>query len=117
VILALVDDLMVGSRIEEAAKALGMRAEAVSSPDEARQRLKSIAVDGVVVDLAMPRLNLDDLVRKAREAGAWLIAFYPHVSVELRRTAEAAGVEHVYPRSRFLRDLPKLLLERLEKKA
>ena len=64
----------------------------------------------------MPRLDLDNLVREARQTGAWLIAFYPHVNVELRRAGERAGVERVYPRSRFLRDLPNLLLERLEKR-
>jgi len=115
-ILAVVDDLMVGVRIEEAAKAIGTRAEAVSSYEEAGRTLRSAVVDGLVVDLAVAELDLDDLVREARGAGAWLIAFYPHVNVELRRAAKRAGVERVYPRSRFLRDLPKLLLERLEKK-
>jgi len=107
---------MIGLRIEEAAKAIGSRAEAVNSWEEAGPRLRSEAVQGVVVDLAMWRLALDDLVREVAEAGAWLIAFYPHVNVELRRAAERAGVERVYPRSRFLRDLPDLLLERLESK-
>ena len=115
-ILAVVDDLMVGLRIEEAARAISRNAEAVASGGEARQRLRSSTVEGLVVDLATPQLNLDDLVREASGAGAWLIAFYPHVNVELRRAAERAGVERVYPRSRFLRDLPNLLLERLEKR-
>ena len=115
-ILALVDDLIVGVRIEEAAKAIGTRAEAVSSYEEAGRRLRAAVVEGLVVDLAMPELDLDGLVREAREARAWLIGFYPHVNVELRRTAERAGFQRVYPRSRFLRDLPKLLLKRLDKK-
>jgi len=115
-IVAVVDDLMVGVRIEEAAKAIGTRAEAVSSYEEAGRRLRSTVVDGLVVDVAVAELDLDDLVREARRARAWLIAFYPHVNVELRRAAKRAGVERVYPRSRFLRDLPKLLLEGLEKK-
>src|SRR5437016_3263230 len=84
---------MIGLRIEEAAKAIGRTAEAVSSGDEARQRLRSSAVEGLVVDLGMPRLDLDNLVREARQTGAWLIAFYPHVNVELRRAGERAGVE------------------------
>ena len=115
-ILAVVDDLMVGVRIEEAAKAIGRTAEEVPSWQEAGRRLRSGAVEGLVVDLAISGLDLDELVREAREARAWLIAFHPHVNVELRRAAERAGIEHVYPRSRFLRDLPKILLERLDKK-
>jgi hypothetical protein len=116
VILAVVDDLMIGLRIEEAAKAIGSRAESVNSWEEAGLRLRSEGVHGVVVDLAMTGLALDDLFREVTDAGAWLIAFYPHVNVELRRAAERAGVERLYPRSRFLRDLPNLLLERLDKK-
>jgi hypothetical protein len=115
VILTVVDDLMIGLRIEEAAKAIGSRAESVNSWEEAGLRLRSEGVQGVVVDLAMTGLALDDL-REVTDAGVWLIAFYPHVNVELRRAAERAGVERVYPRSRFLRDLPNLLLERLENK-
>ncbi len=107
---------MVGLRIEEAAKAVGTRVETASSGNEARQRLRSSAVEGLIVDLALSGLALEDLVRGASEADAWLIAFYPHVQVDLRRKAETAGVNRVYPRSRFLRDLPNLLLERLEKK-
>jgi len=117
VILALVDDLMVGLRIEDAAKAVGKIGETVSTGEDADQSLRSGAVEGLVVDLAMTQLDLDDLVRAAGEAGAWSIAFYPHVQIELRRKAEMAGVDRTYPRSRFLRDLPKLLLERLDKKA
>lgn len=115
-ILAIVDDLMTGVRIEEAAKAIGSRVEAVNAWEEAGARLRSGGVEGMVVDLAMDGLALDNLVGEARYAGAWLIGFYPHVNVELRRAAQRAGVDRVYPRSRFMRDLPNLLLERLEKK-
>jgi hypothetical protein len=78
--------------------------------------MKTEEVEGVVVDLAMTGRDVADIASRARRAGAWLIAFYPHVNIELRRSAQSAGI-HAYPRSRFLRDLPKLLLERLEKKA
>jgi hypothetical protein len=116
VILALVDDLMVGVRIEEAAKAIGSQAEVVSTIDEAKRRLQSQVVEGLVVDLAIPGLDLKDLASNTSDAALWLVGFYPHVEVERRRAAEEVGIEYVYPRSRFLRDLPKLLLERLEKK-
>jgi len=116
VILAVVDDLMVGVRIEEAAKAIGRNVETVASCEEAGRRLRSGVVGGLVVDLAISGLDIDELVRGAREAPAWLIAFHPHVNVELRSAAQRAGIERVYPRSRFLRDLPEILLERLDKK-
>ena len=115
-ILAVVDDLMVGVRIEEAAKAIGRNVETVASCEEAGRGLRSGVVEGLVVDLAISGLDIDELVRGAREAPAWLIAFHPHVNVELRSAAQRAGIERVYPRSRFLRDLPEILLERLDKK-
>src|SRR6266542_5941776 len=103
---------MVGVRIEEAAKAIGRNVETVASCEEAGRRLRSGVVGGLVVDLAISGLDIDELVRGAREAPAWLIAFHPHVNVELRMAAQRAGIERVYPRSRFLRVLPEILLVR-----
>jgi len=114
VILAFVPDLMVSVRIEEAAKTLGARVETAGSMDEAIERLRSRGVDGVVVDLAMAGLDIGEIARAAREAGANVIGFYPHVDVALRRAALRAGIEHVYARSRFLSELPLILRERLE---
>jgi hypothetical protein len=114
-ILALVDDLLAGVRIEEAAKAIGKHAEAVTSWAEAHRSLQSDRLEGVVVDLAISGLDLEELVAVTRESGAPLIAFYPHVDAQLRRAAQRAGIQYVYPRSRFLNDLPNILRERLDK--
>src|SRR3989442_12856056 len=97
-IVAVVDDLMVGVRIEEAAKAIGARAEAVSSYEEARQSLRSGVVESLVVDLAISGLDLDKLVREARQARAWLIAFYPPGNVEVGRAGKRAAVERTNSR-------------------
>jgi CheY-like chemotaxis protein len=114
VIVALVPDLIVSVRIEEAAKTLGTRVETTDSMDEAFGRLRSAGMDVVVVDLAMAGLDIDGVATAAREAGASVIGFYPHVEVALRRAALDAGIEDVYARSRFLRDLPGILRERLD---
>ena len=38
-----------------------------------------------------------------------VLGYYSHVDVETRKTAEAAGVDLVVPRSRMARELPALV--------
>jgi len=115
VILALVPDLIVSVRIEEVAKRLGARVETTGSMEEAAALMRrSQGIDAVVVDLAMAGLDMKGVARAAHEAGARCIGFYPHVAATLRRAAKEAGLEHVYARSRFLRELQAILRERLE---
>src|SRR3989442_15953438 len=102
-IVAVVDDLMVGVRIEEAAKAIGTRAEAVSSYEEARRRLRSGVVGGLVVDLAISGLVLGKLVREARQARAWVMAFPLHRDRGVGRGAGRAGCGGGCPPRRCLR--------------
>jgi hypothetical protein len=98
-------------RIEATAQLQGVTVKTVSAEEAAthagdsRHRL-------VIADLAAVR-DLDALAVASRGAGLTLVAFYPHVDAELRTAAKRAGIEHVYARSRFLRDLPKILAERL----
>ncbi len=112
-ILAIVTDLLVGVRIEEAAKGLGVGVE-TAAPAGAVRLIASTDLDLVVADLAAPSLNLESLASAAREAGVPLAGFYPHVDVALRRAAKDAGIKHVYARSRFLRELREILREGLD---
>ncbi len=112
-VLAIVTDLLVGVRIEEAAKGVGASAEA-AGPEDAVRLIASTKPDLVVADLAIPGLNLQPLARAAREASVPLIGFYPHVDVALRQAAKDAGIRHVYARSRFLRELQQILREALD---
>ncbi len=105
---------MVSVRIEETAKALGAQVETAGSTDEATERLRLRGIDTVVVDLALADLDIGEIASAAREARASVIGFYPHVDAALRREALRAGIEHVYARSRFMRELPAILEERLK---
>jgi len=98
---------MLAVRIEEAAKQLGATAAAVGSVDELREIAGG--ADLILADLAAPGVELEALAGAAKESGAPLVGFYPHVDFTLRRAAQRAGVERVYPRSRFLRELPAIL--------
>jgi len=112
--MTIVTDLMVGVRIEEAAKTAGAEVETVGSLEEGAERVRSRAVEVVVVDLAIAGLDLEAIVSLGRGAGARVIGFYPHVDAALRQAAKRAGIERAYPRSRFLRELPRILRESLE---
>jgi len=98
-------------RIEATAQLQGVTVKTVSAEDAATQ--VGDAKNGLVIaDLAVVH-DLDALAVAARRAGVTIVAFYPHVDSELRKAAKRAGIERIYPRSRFLRDLPKILAERL----
>lgn len=111
-IVCIVPDLFVGLRIEEAGKVLGARVETVA-PQDAAGLLGSLKPAVVVVDLAAPGLDLNALATVVGESGAALIGFYPHVDNVLRQKARSAGVAHIYPRSRFLRELRDILKQAL----
>jgi CheY-like chemotaxis protein len=112
-IVVIVPDLLIETRIEAVARALDAAVEPVSI-QEAAERIASSSPALVIVDLAAPGLDLESIASAARRERVRLAGFYPHVDRALRRTAKEAGVNHVYARSRFLRELPAILRESLE---
>jgi hypothetical protein len=112
-IVAVVSDLLLEVRIDAAAQLQGVAVKTVS-PDEASGVILRTRPSLVVADLAVAGLDLVGLATSARQANASVVGFHPHVDVNLRRSAQNAGIEFVYPRSRFLRDLPKIITERLQ---
>lgn len=99
-ILALVEDLLLASRVEASLKAAGHEVlTRASIPDG--KRFEAIVCDLEIVD-----------PRAVAERPEPVIGFYSHVDVEARRRAVDAGIDLVIPRSRMSRELPKLV-ERL----
>jgi hypothetical protein len=96
-VLAVVPDLMLSSRVVESLSAAGHEVEVSSALPE------SSDAEAIVCDL--------DAVDPAAVAAVGLpsLGFYSHVDVEVRRRAQAAGVEVVVPRSRMARELPALV--------
>jgi hypothetical protein len=88
-------DLLFGSKLRGA---LGAAGHEVVGPDD--------PADVLVVDL-----TADVEERLAAAAGRELprLAFYSHVEVDVRRRAEAAGLERVVPRSRMAREAAALV--------
>jgi hypothetical protein len=101
-VLALVDDLMLASRVQAGLEAAGHQVRVAGSLSE------PVAADVIVCDL-----DAVDLAAIA-SAGPPTIGFYSHVEVETRRNAEHAGIDLVVPRSRMARELPALVARLLE---
>ncbi|HEX5763393.1 MAG TPA: hypothetical protein VFY04_09765 [Solirubrobacterales bacterium] len=101
-VVAVAPDLMLGSKVEAMLSAAGHEVTLAPSLQESGWD----GVDLVVADLDTE--NPEALVG----LGIPVLGYYSHVNVETRRTAEAAGVDLVVPRSRLARELP-ALAERL----
>lgn len=103
-VLALIPDLLFGSRVQAQLTAAGHDVELVSA-SAARERAS--AGDVLVVDLTAGTQGAD-LVESMRAAGdlegVRTLAFYSHVDATTRLRAEAAGFDVVVPRSRMARE-------------
>jgi hypothetical protein len=97
-IAALVQDLMLASRVRTSLEASGHEVEADTElPDELD------GIDLVVADLdVIPPGRLVDL-------GVPVIGFYQHTDVDTKAKADAAGLAIAVPRSRMVRELPELV--------
>lgn len=100
--MALVDDLMLSSRVQGALTAAGHEVRVLPSTSVA----EAAGADLVVADLEA----VDAVALAALEPPS--LGFYSHVDVATRARAVDAGVDMVVPRSRMARELP-ALAERL----
>lgn len=112
-IVSFVPDTLAEVRIDSAARALGADLDSVGIPEYLESALQKGA-DVLIVDLAVEGLDFNWLVSVARMNKVPIVAFGPHVAVELLRAAEEAGMDGVYPRSAFMKDMRKILQERLK---
>ncbi len=107
-VVALVPDLLIGSRIAAAARRIDTDLESISDGLHLKKAL-SKPTDVLIVDLSVAGIDLDAIVAEARAQDIPIIAFGPHVDTELLKTAKDAGMDNIYPRNAFLKNLHKLL--------
>jgi hypothetical protein len=116
-IIALVDDLMTVSRLESAAKASGTRITFPSNQQELKESLEELKGNQalLLVGLATTKQPWKVLVPQTQTLAAAqgvnlrVVAFGPHMDLELRQQAKDAGIEEIWANSRLMTDLPKLL--------
>jgi PleD family two-component response regulator len=108
-VLALVPDLLFGSRLQAMLDAAGDRVELLADPAQLHGLLgESEERTVLVVDLASGELDPMTLLAPLRDAGALrgtlTLAFYSHVDAQTRELATRAGFDLVVPRSRMARE-------------
>ena len=111
-VVALVEDLMFGSRVQEVLRAGGHEVVLVLSEDQARGELAG--GDVLVVDLMIEGLDPAALLRALNErglAGVRALGIYAHTEPGVRSRALEAGFAVVVPRSRMVRDGAQLVAE------
>lgn len=106
-VLALVPDLLFGSKVQAMLEAAGHDVELAQSETDVWDQIAG--TDVLVVDLTTDDIDgamLLDTLRTGGEihTGFKALAFYSHVDVDVRRHAEEAGFDLVVPRSRMARE-------------
>jgi len=111
-ILALVDDLLFLSKIQETAKHLGVAVESARPGDLAKLAIQDVP-NALIIDLNHRSGKALEVLRTLKSdlktKDIAVIGFVSHVQSELIRAARAAGCDQVLARSAFASQLPSLL--------
>ena len=109
-VLALVPDLLFGSRVHGSLRAAGHEVELIGDELDLRNRLAdpgAPAAEVLVVDLTDEELDgaslVESLTREGGLAQTRTLGFYSHVDARARERAVQAGFDLVVPRSRMAR--------------
>lgn len=111
-IVAVLDDLFFTVKILDAARRAGLELVCVKDEAAALQQARENPVL-IIVDLTTKAVNAVELIRTLKSSPETrdvdLLGFVPHVQVELKQSALAAGADQVLPRSTFSTSLPAIL--------
>jgi DNA-binding NarL/FixJ family response regulator len=108
----LTKDLLLGSRVDSVAKQFGIALRIHSDPHTLLGGEGSDVTGLVLVDLALPGLDVEQLVPSLREQlpeTAAIVAYGPHVDEFALSTARQAGCDHVLSRGEFNRRQAEIL--------
>ncbi|MDQ6810466.1 MAG: hypothetical protein M3Z95_01025 [Actinomycetota bacterium] len=115
-VLALVPDLLFGSRVQGALSSAGHEVELIADASRLHARLCDAPLQAgtvLIVDLTGEDLDgsglRESLLLEGKLAGVATLAFYSHVDTPVRERAERAGFDLVVPRSRMSREGPALV--------
>jgi DNA-binding NarL/FixJ family response regulator len=105
----LCDDLMFSSRITGTGRDLGYGLRTFRSAEAMLQAEASPRC--VIVDLANPGLHIAAVVAhfKKQSPPAMIVAYGSHVDAPTLQKAREAGCDVVWPRSKFVQELPSAL--------
>jgi CheY-like chemotaxis protein len=108
-VLALVPDLLFGSRVQGALTAAGEELELLADETLLRARLATGPTpDVLIIDLTDTELDgariVESLLSADELTHTRTLGFYSHVDAGARQRAERAGFDLVVPRSRIARE-------------
>ena len=105
-VLALLPDLLFGSKVQAMLAGAGHEVEVISSEPDAWDQIAGS--DVLIVDLCSDEIDgiglLDTLASGGELQGTRTLAFYRHTEGEVRTSAIEAGFDLVVPRSRMARE-------------
>jgi CheY-like chemotaxis protein len=111
-ILVVVEDLIFLSKIQQAAKLVGVTVEP-TDPGKLQERVRRDPPGAVILDLDHRSGLAVDVLRALKSEPATsrvpVVAFLSHVEADLARAARSAGCDVLLARSAFTRELPQLL--------
>jgi CheY-like chemotaxis protein len=110
-VLVAVPDLLLQSRIADAARRAGTRIVLAGTPEEVLAAARREAPSLVLLDLESPRLQAPRALALLREAGLELptLGFYGHVHPEVAQRAREAGLREAVTRGQLVQGLDALL--------
>ena len=111
-VIAVVDDLLFGSKIRAAAKTAGATIAFARGRDAVGAAMRDKSPELILIDLegqTGDAIEMIRLIRAEAGAGARIIGFGSHVNVERLEAAKQAGCDQALARSAFVNILPRLL--------
>ena len=110
-IVALVDDLFFLAKIQETAKAIGVKV--LPNPGSGAAAIGEAQPHAIFLDLNSRRVSAVEIIKSLKSepktARIRIVGFVSHVQEELISQARAAGCDSVMARSAFTQQLPNLL--------
>jgi DNA-binding NarL/FixJ family response regulator len=112
-VLAVVDDLLLGSKIRAAARESGRVLAFSRDPELVLADIRARRPALVIVDLDRSALDPMGVIREIKSspdlAAMRVVGFVSHVHADRIRDARAAGIDTVLARSAFFTSLPEIL--------
>jgi DNA-binding NarL/FixJ family response regulator len=109
--LLLCDDLIFVSRVSGTAKALGLTLRSVKIVGDLLHLARQTPPRCVIIDLHAPALVIEELVTElaALQPKPFIVGYGSHVDTATLKKAREAGCDLVWPRSKFVEELPTAL--------
>ena len=98
--VVLIGDLLIGSRVRDTLRRLGIEADFVPSPAQLEDAV-SLPASILIIDLGESRFEPIGVIGAARARGIRVLAFGSHVDAAGLQAAREAGADRVVPRSAF----------------